>query len=71
MWPISYCPEVRQQLGWFPTISIKMCAPRLLDPSVMGPPIVWLASQFAAGVHDERIVVCDFADWLSSCELGT
>jgi gluconate 5-dehydrogenase len=32
----------------------------LLDPSVMGPPIVWLASEQAAGVHDRRIVATDF-----------
>jgi NAD(P)-dependent dehydrogenase (short-subunit alcohol dehydrogenase family) len=32
----------------------------LLDPSVMGPPIVWLASDHAAGVHDRRIVATDF-----------
>jgi len=35
-----------------------------LDPSVMGPPIVWLASDEAAGVHDERIVAVDFERWL-------
>src|SRR3954452_8678306 len=29
---------------------------RLLPPEVMGPPVVWLASAAAAGVHDERIV---------------
>jgi len=39
---------------------------RLLDPSVMGPPIVWLASPEAAGVHDERIVARDFGGWLSA-----
>lgn len=39
---------------------------RLLDPSVMGPPIVWLASPDAAGVHDQRIVARDFAGWLSA-----
>jgi gluconate 5-dehydrogenase len=33
---------------------------RLLDPSVMGPPIVWLASNEAAGVHDRRIVAHEF-----------
>lgn len=33
---------------------------RLLDPSVMGPPIVWLASPEAAGVHGRRIVANDF-----------
>lgn len=39
---------------------------QLLDPSVMGPPIVWLASPDAAGVHDERIVARDFAAWRSA-----
>jgi NAD(P)-dependent dehydrogenase (short-subunit alcohol dehydrogenase family) len=33
---------------------------RLLDPSVMGPPIVWLASAAAAGVHNRRIIANDF-----------
>ncbi|MBS1862363.1 MAG: SDR family oxidoreductase [Actinobacteria bacterium] len=32
----------------------------LLDPAVMGPPIVWLASDRAAGVHDRRIVAKEF-----------
>ncbi len=36
----------------------------LLDPAIMGPPIVWLASPHAVGVHDERIVARDFDDWL-------
>src|SRR4051794_22895781 len=36
---------------------------RLLDPAVMGPPVVWLASPAAAGVHDERIVATDFEAW--------
>jgi gluconate 5-dehydrogenase len=35
-----------------------------LDPAVMGPPIVWLASDEAAGVHDERIVATEFERWL-------
>jgi NAD(P)-dependent dehydrogenase (short-subunit alcohol dehydrogenase family) len=34
----------------------------LLDPSIMGPPIVWLASPEAAGVHDERIVATEFEE---------
>jgi gluconate 5-dehydrogenase len=38
----------------------------LLDPAIMGPPIVWLASPDAAGVHDERIVARDFGDWLEA-----
>jgi gluconate 5-dehydrogenase len=36
----------------------------LLDPAIMGPPVVWLASPDAAGVHDERIVATEFDDWL-------
>lgn len=32
----------------------------LLEPAVMGPPIVWLASDQAAGVHDLRIVASEF-----------
>jgi NAD(P)-dependent dehydrogenase (short-subunit alcohol dehydrogenase family) len=37
----------------------------LLDPAIMGPPIVWLASPEAAEVHDERIVAREFEDWLA------
>ena len=37
---------------------------RFLEPAVMGPPIVWLASDEAAGVHDERIVAIEFERWL-------
>jgi NAD(P)-dependent dehydrogenase (short-subunit alcohol dehydrogenase family) len=37
----------------------------LLDPSIMGPPIVWLASAEADRVHDERIVATQFEEWLS------
>jgi gluconate 5-dehydrogenase len=36
----------------------------LLDAAVMGPPIVWLASDAAAGAHDERIVATEFDRWL-------
>ena len=39
---------------------------RLLDPAVMGAPIVWLASAEADGAHDERIVATEFGDWLRS-----
>ncbi|MFR9779062.1 SDR family oxidoreductase [Micromonospora sp. MS34] len=41
-----------------------------LEPAVMGPPIVWLASDDAAGVHDERIVAADFARWLRDRDGG-
>jgi hypothetical protein len=33
---------------------------RLLDPAIMGPPIVWLCSPDAEGVHDQRIVATEF-----------
>src|SRR6185437_13474177 len=36
-----------------------------LEPAVMVPPIVWLASDDAAGVHDERIVASEFERWLA------
>jgi NAD(P)-dependent dehydrogenase (short-subunit alcohol dehydrogenase family) len=39
---------------------------RMLDPAIMGPPIVWLASQAAAGVHDQRIVGTEFESWLAA-----
>ncbi len=39
---------------------------RLLDPAIMGPPIVWLASPAAAGLHDERIVASEFDQWLAA-----
>ena len=42
----------------------------LLDPAIMGPPIVWLASPQAAGVHGERIVASEFARWLTERESG-
>jgi NAD(P)-dependent dehydrogenase (short-subunit alcohol dehydrogenase family) len=32
----------------------------LLDPSIMGPPILWLCSQQAHGVHNQRIVATEF-----------
>ena len=35
---------------------------RLLDPAIMGPPIVWLCSEQAAGVHNQRIVATEFED---------
>jgi NAD(P)-dependent dehydrogenase (short-subunit alcohol dehydrogenase family) len=40
---------------------LAAAAPGLLEPEIMGPPIVWLASAAAAGVHDERIVAAGFA----------
>lgn len=39
---------------------------QLLDPSIMGPPIVWLASPDGADVHGERIVARDFDTWVAT-----
>jgi NAD(P)-dependent dehydrogenase (short-subunit alcohol dehydrogenase family) len=36
----------------------------LLEPEIMGPPIVWLASADAEGTSNERIVATEFGDWL-------
>jgi NAD(P)-dependent dehydrogenase (short-subunit alcohol dehydrogenase family) len=41
-----------------------------LDPALMGPPIVWLASEEAQGVHDERIIATEFEDWLAQRRLS-
>jgi NAD(P)-dependent dehydrogenase (short-subunit alcohol dehydrogenase family) len=38
----------------------------LLDPEIMGPPIVWLASTEAEGVQNERIVATQFETWLTT-----
>jgi gluconate 5-dehydrogenase len=35
---------------------------RLLDPAIMGPPIVWLASPEAADVHGQRITATEFEE---------
>jgi NAD(P)-dependent dehydrogenase (short-subunit alcohol dehydrogenase family) len=37
----------------------------LLDPEIMGPAIVWLASSEADDVHGERIVAVEFEGWLA------
>lgn len=39
---------------------------RLLPASVMGPPIVFLASEEAAGITGERIVASEWDAWLSA-----
>jgi NAD(P)-dependent dehydrogenase (short-subunit alcohol dehydrogenase family) len=43
---------------------------RILDPAVMGPPVVWLASDEAAEVHDERVVAAEFEQWLQARSQG-
>jgi NAD(P)-dependent dehydrogenase (short-subunit alcohol dehydrogenase family) len=39
---------------------------RLLQPEIMGPPVVWLCSPQAAGVRGERIVAAEFDEWLAA-----
>ena len=52
--------------GMIPTGTSREVRDRLLDPAIMGPPIVWLASAEAAGVHDERIAATEFDQWLAA-----
>jgi NAD(P)-dependent dehydrogenase (short-subunit alcohol dehydrogenase family) len=52
--------------GMLPDEVSQQTRASLLDPAIMGPPIVWLASQEAQGVHDERIVAADFDNWLAA-----
>jgi NAD(P)-dependent dehydrogenase (short-subunit alcohol dehydrogenase family) len=51
--------------GMVPDVISAETRARLLAPEIMGPPIVWLASEEAKGVHNERIVAKDFVDWLT------
>jgi gluconate 5-dehydrogenase len=52
--------------GMIPDDTPAEARERLLDPAVMGPPIVWLASPAGAGIHDERIVAAEFEQWLAA-----
>ncbi len=52
--------------GMIPDGTTDETRARLLDPAIMGPPIVWLASPAATGLHDQRIVASEFQDWLAA-----
>jgi NAD(P)-dependent dehydrogenase (short-subunit alcohol dehydrogenase family) len=54
--------------GMIPDGLDAAAASGLLDPGIMGPPIVWLASAAAGQVHDERIVATEFGSWLAARE---
>ncbi len=43
----------------------------LIDPAVMGPPIVFLASDQARGITGQRIVANDWERWRSDWQAGT
>ncbi len=46
-------------------------ARRLLDPAIMGPPIVFLASSRSAGLTGARLVATEFDEWLARYENGS
>jgi NAD(P)-dependent dehydrogenase (short-subunit alcohol dehydrogenase family) len=50
--------------GMIPPEALEQVRGRLLDPGIMGPPIVWLASPDAADVHDQRIAATEFEEWV-------
>jgi NAD(P)-dependent dehydrogenase (short-subunit alcohol dehydrogenase family) len=50
--------------GMLPAAEHRPAQFAAIDPAVMGPPIVWLASPEARGVHDERIIATSFDGWL-------
>jgi NAD(P)-dependent dehydrogenase (short-subunit alcohol dehydrogenase family) len=41
-----------------------------LDPAIMGPPIVWLASPEATGIHDYRLVATEFEAWVGERDVA-
>jgi NAD(P)-dependent dehydrogenase (short-subunit alcohol dehydrogenase family) len=59
-------PGGATRTGMVPDAIDPDAAARLLDPGIMGPPIVWLASSAAADVHDERIIATEFETWLAA-----
>ena len=52
--------------GMIPDDASAEARERMLEPAIMGPPIVWLASDAAAGVHDQRVVATEFETWLAA-----
>ncbi len=51
--------------GMIPDDASAQARARLVDPGIMGPAIVWMASANANGLHDERIIATEFKDWLA------
>jgi NAD(P)-dependent dehydrogenase (short-subunit alcohol dehydrogenase family) len=58
-------PGGATETGMVPGPGDRPAGLTLIDPAVMGPPIVWLASPEARDVHDERIVATEFEAWLA------
>jgi NAD(P)-dependent dehydrogenase (short-subunit alcohol dehydrogenase family) len=59
-------PGGATQTGMLPAAQDRPAQLAVIDPAVMGPPIVWLASPHTRDVHDERIVATSFSAWLQS-----
>jgi gluconate 5-dehydrogenase len=59
-------PGGATETGMVPAPGDRPAGLTLIDPAVMGPPIVWLASPEARDVHDERIVATEFGAWLAA-----
>ena len=59
-------PGGATETGMLPPAGHRPPQLTVLDPAIMGPPIVWLASPHASGVHDQRIVATSFREWLDS-----
>jgi NAD(P)-dependent dehydrogenase (short-subunit alcohol dehydrogenase family) len=57
-------PGGATETGMFPAPEDRPPQLAVIDPAVMGPPIVWLASRRARDVHDQRIVAVNFGEWL-------
>ncbi|WP_433288088.1 hypothetical protein [Micromonospora sp. CA-244673] len=58
----SCCPGGATVTGMLPLDAVPE-GHAFVDLAVMGPPVVWLASDDASGVHDESIVATDFTHW--------
>ncbi|CAN5510328.1 N/A [soil metagenome] len=56
-------PGAATRTGMLPSGTELPASLQLLDPDVMAAPVVWLASEEAADVHDERIVATEFEAW--------
>ncbi len=59
-------PGGATETGMLPAAEDRPARLAVIDPAVMGPPIVWLASPRARDVHDERIIATSFGAWLHS-----
>ena len=57
-------PGGATQTGMIPDEVPDVVRAKLLDPSIMGAPIVWLASRSADGIRGQRINALEFAESL-------